>query len=426
MNITHIKHKLKTITVLQALLAVSIAGILSSCRHDTATVLPDDFGVKVVINSTDNAVKSPAGDNAYTSIAILAFAGEDLVGYYYYSGDSDMSNGNTTFPMTLRESGVIDFYVILNPQNNYYVIQNAAGEEVSIGETSGRWTQTEVRDWHLALAEPLPRDTELWYMPMTNLDGTSGGNRSFYISPNDYGRVIPIDVTRAASKVEVYFRSSNDQLPYAQPSINGNRYNEPRITRYYYQLDGLTLSMPVTGTDIFTGIVDENRDYITTPLATPFSVSHNVSYNWENSGFPGGGFPEYTGNQENFYTESYFIKVWTYYIFPNLFGGDNTGESTDNNTDKMTTLDISYSSHEVDAMYTFVDEWIWSNHWDFQGWEDPGTVESKGKTLYLPECERNTVIRVWCELNADDTDRSFTYTVLDWDETVTINVPDFN
>lgn len=422
MNITHIKHKLKTITVLQALLAVSIAGILSSCRHDTATVLPDDFGVKVVINSTDNAVKSPAGDNAYTSIAILAFDGEDLVGYYYGDGDTDMSNGRTTCDMTLRESGVIDFYVILNPQKNYYVIQNAAGEEVSIGETSGRWTQTEVRGWHLALAEPLPGDTELWYMPMTNLDGTSGGNRSFYISPNDYGRVIPIDVTRAASKVEVYLRSSNDYIP--PQRIEDNDITTDR-SRRYYQIDGMELSMPVTGTDIFTGTVDENDDY---DVSSPLTVINNNAYNYENSGFDG-GFPAYTGNEENFYTESYFTKIWTYYIFPNLFGGDNTGVSTDSNTDRMTSLHINYSSHEQEGIYERRSEgqWWWTTYYyQWTSWDSYDATSDIEKILYLPECERNTVIRVWCELNADDTDRSFTYTVLDWDETVTINVPDFN
>ena len=48
----------------------------------------------------------------------------------------------------------------------------------------------------------------------------------------------------------------------------------------------------------------------------------------------------------------------------------------------------------------------------------------KDKFIYIPPCERNSVIRVWCNLN-DNTDRSFTYTVVDWDETVEVNVPDF-
>ena len=46
--------------------------------------------------------------------------------------------------------------------------------------------------------------------------------------------------------------------------------------------------------------------------------------------------------------------------------------------------------------------------------------------MYHPEGETNTVISVGCELGHDDADPTFTNTVSDWDETVTVNVPDFN
>ena len=119
--------------------------------------------------------------------------------------------------------------------------------------------------------------------------------------------------------------------------------------------------------------------------------------------------------------------MWTYYLFPNLFGGNNTGVAVPGeDTDRMTALAVDYSRQAARAEYErhsfFGYEW-----WEWtEGWESPLPRESGEKTLYLPECERNTVISVWCELGHDDADRSFTYTVSDWDETVTVNVPDFN
>ena len=182
----------------------------------------------------------------------------------------------------------------------------------------------------------------------------------------------------------------------------------------------MTLTVPVSGTAVFNGEINEQEDYSNSPTV-PVG---GVPFNYANSGFSG-GFPDYTDESDVFYSEEYFTKVWTYYLFPNLFGGNNTGVAVPGeDTDKMTALAVDYSRQAARAEYSYN---RWWREWQWTGrWESPLQRERGEKILYLPECERNTVISVWCELGHDDADRSFTYTVSDWDETVTVNVPDFN
>ena len=63
-----------------------------------------------------------------------------------------------------------------------------------------------------------------------------------------------------------------------------------------------------------------------------------------------------------------------------------------------------------------------TEHYYSSGWTE---TTQRLKDIYLPISPRNTILKVWCALH-DDTDRSFTYTVVDWDGPVTVNVPDFD
>ena len=102
-----------------------------------------------------------------------------------------------------------------------------------------------------------------------------------------------------------------------------------------------------------------------------------------------------------------------------MYGGNSAGEETlGSSTDNYTILDLSY--------YLTLEQGYYQRQWGYYKWNSRGFIKqsNESKIIYLPACERNSNIRVWCALN-DDTDRSFTYTVSDWDETVTVNVPDF-
>lgn len=413
-------HMTRFIPVCTALLC-----LLVSCTQDTDRYsVPEGFGVSLAVHAPgadSNGTKAPSGDNDYTSIVIYAFSGERLVGYMFDENASGYGSG-TRFPVTLAASGPIDFYVILNPKPGFFIIKDSEGQDVSFThEIPDGLTQTQIKSWRIRKSDTEPEGT--WYMPMTNLDGTSLSNRQFTVDASRAWTTIPIDVTRVACRLDVYFRSSDDEFPTPPRSIDDE--SENTYYRLYRQIDDMTLTVPVSGTAVFNGEINEQEDYSNSPTV-PVG---DVPFNYANSGFSG-GFPDYTDESDVFYSEEYFTKVWTYYLFPNLFGGNNTGVAVPGeDTDRMTALAVNYSRQAARAEYEYhkgnwpwsEDKWVWT-----EGWESPLLRESGEKILYLPECERNTVISVWCELGHDDADRSFTYTVSDWDETVTVNVPDFN
>ena len=117
-------------------------------------------------------------------------------------------------------------------------------------------------------------------------------------------------------------------------------------------------------------------------------------------------FKPYTTGE--FYSDNYFRLIWEQYILPNtFFGGEWNGEPATFDGD-YTTLSVSYTHY-----YSYAVD---------KGWQ---AATSKDKVISLPKSPRNTKIIVWCQLN-DNTDRSFTYEVVDWDETVTVDVPAFD
>ena len=176
--------------------------------------VPEGFGVSLAVHAPgadSNGTKAPSGDNDYTSIVIYAFSGERLVGYMFDENASGYGSG-TRFPVTLAASGPIDFYVILNPRPGFFIIEDSEGRAVSFThEIPDGLTQTQIKSWRIRKSDTEPEGT--WYMPMTNLDGTSLSNRQFTVDASRAWTTIPIDVTRVACRLDVYFRSSDDEFP---------------------------------------------------------------------------------------------------------------------------------------------------------------------------------------------------------------------
>lgn len=364
--------------------------LLTGCSHEE---LPETGKYNTMIVLRGDGTKALAPDEAQ-SIVIYAFSSgtDDLVGYLY----EDKINGRDIFPMNLTAGGEIDFYVILNPVCDGFEIIDENNKEVTFGSHEGI-TPNSIKSWKLRRTDGTPGKA----VPMSNLekqvDGdhnpTSKSNRTFEVVANrNSWQEIPIQVTRAVSKVEVWFWA------------NDNWTNQPYN---YSSIDSQVLTDPVSESMVFDGNI--------TYSSTPRKVKNEKHYH--TNGSEGNLNEQFEKYKEGtlFYNEDYFKLIWEQYILPNtLYGGDNMGQSTESGAN-CTTLKIDYTYHyQYDTSWT---GWRPDYEWRKEAQEN--------KTIYLPASSRNTIIKVWCALR-DDTDRSFTYQVIDWDESVTIDIPDFD
>lgn len=350
--------------------------LLTGCSHEE---LPETGKYNTMIVLRGDGTKALDPDEAQ-SIVIYAFSSDnDLVGYLY----EDSINGRDIFPMNLTAGGEIDFYVILNPV--------CSGFEIIDGNNTVKFDSHEditpdiIKSWKLRRNADSPGKA----VPMSNLedqvDGyhkpTGESNRTFEVVANrNSWQEIPIQVTRAVSKVEVWFWA-NDNLP-----ENNNGFNQ---NHQYTAINKMVLTDPVNITEVFLPQGGNAGDYI--DAANPKIATNGTSYN----GLTGGRFKPYTSG--SFYSDEYFRLIWEQYILPNTFDENISG----------TTLDISYAHYSWNSRRR---DWY--------------TDYTKNKEITLPSSPRNTKIIVWCQLN-DNIDRSFTYTVVDWDEE-TIDIPAFD
>lgn len=359
-----------TLGKLFMLSVMSLAGIASilSCTRESLPA-ENKFNVSVLLDT------KALNLNEVQDIVIFVFAQAAsgngyLTGYLY----DDQPNSEGIFPITLTEAGAMDFYVILNPNSNSFELVDQNGKKVDIGnEPDPGITPEDIRSWKIMYSASAPQDMSKWQIPMSNLDGTSFGNRRFNIEAKKGWQTVPISVVRAVSKVEVWFRSDND------------------TDNNYWGINSLESSDPVKSTGAFI----ESTDHMQSG-ETPVTFTDDGTYYFDNTSFPA------NADKSDYYSEKNFAKIFEYYILPNSIGGNNAGEISDGtSTANYTSLKVDYFHHISNGLNPY------------------------SLTVYLPTYQRNTCIRVWCPLNNYE-DNSFTYTVVDWDETVTVNIPDFS
>lgn len=378
-----------------SIMAVCVAGFVAltlwGCQRKELQVQEYMAVVSIIDGSSTKSIPEDSAPQI-NDIAIFAFSRGVLVGYIY---ESDLAgSGKTIFPMTLTKGGIIDFYVVANSEPGFFKVVDQNGTEVSWSSSStanppAGVTPEYLEKYTVKFSENTPSESDI-YAPMSNLPVSSSGNRRFNVDGEGLTS-ISIDLTRAVSKVKIWFRAKN--------SLNQYNPSQPGIDRYYYRIDKISLTMPVADSPLFV----ETYGNISGDPKTESDIFLDKNFQ-EN-------FPEYSEGAGGFYyDEPYFIKIAEYYVLPNSIGGDQVGDLFNNGDgSESTKLDVQWSYIEA-----FSSGWIWD-------WNNP---DSKNKTIFLPSAPRNYVINVWCDFT-DDVDRSFTYTVVDWDETITVDVPDF-
>ena len=397
-NHNHILHKATTL-LLTAAAALSLC-LLTGCNRED---LPETgkYNVSVQLD-TKTIDPSEVG-----SIVIYAFADTDgsgnekLVGYLNETVSDTDTDG--IFNMTLwsrGEDGYVDFYVLLNYDSAGFKICDTNGEKVNFNAQT--YSPDDIKRWVLRRnPDNVPSDVSTWKVPMSNLEKTqpTGGspeelNRRFYLEDIKGWQVIPIEVTRAVSKVEVWFWS-NDHL------TGGNQ------PYYYYSITSQTITDPIAETaNIFSNDAHNSAGTATTITNTKRYDAYN-SEGRTNVGLSNGEyFPQYVENTY-FYSSDYFKLIWEQYILPNtLFGGNELGQGSTGCTELL--VNYEYYKQERSRF-----QWIWP------------TPSKRSTPVYLPKSPRNTKVVVWCGLGKD-VDPSFNYLVVEWDETVTIEVPEFD
>lgn len=382
--------------------------LLTGCSHEE---LPETgkYNVSVKID-TKTIDPSEVG-----SIVIYAFADTDgsgnekLVGYLNEKVSDTDTDG--IFNMTLwsrGEDGYVDFYVLLNYDSEGFKICDTNGTEIDFNAQT--YSPNDIQSWTVHRSDPdnVPSDVSAWKVPMSNLEKTqpTGGspepNIRFYLEDIQGWQVIPIEVTRAVSKVEVWFWS-NDLL---------TGRNRPY---YYYSITSQTITDPIAETaNIFSNDAHNSAGTVTTITNTKRYDAYNPEGR-TNVGLSNGEyFPQYVENTY-FYSSDYFKLIWEQYILPNtLFGGDELGQGSTG----CTALLVNYEYNEQKYENTG------SGGGSSYDWTWP-TPSKRSTPVNLPKSPRNTKVVVWCGLGKD-VDPSFNYLVVEWDETVTIEVPEFD
>lgn len=415
-KLLHTVRRPATGRTLSACALVLCIALLASCQRKEI-LMPEYNAVVTILDGS--STRTIPGDRQINDIAIFAFSEQELVGYIYESGLA--ASGKTIFPMTLTKGGAIDFYVIANSEPGFFKVVAQNGDDVKWSRTStvnppAGVTPDDLKACKVKLED---RNAAGIYVPMTNLPGSSGENMTFDV---DGMTRIPIELTRAVSKVEVWFRTRGDTVPENKTTTSSRPPSS--LPSVYYAINNLSLKIPVESVGIYEDVVDHTADN-----SNIWQENERGQFDYIHSN-NGKMFPSYEKDPlpSNFYSDEYFVRIWTCYIFPNTFGGNMAGESPDNE-EKATLLSVDYSKWLQGGQYVTKgnegNRWNPIYNWKWESTGTPTQQNPQTKYIYLPPIERNTSVRVWCPLG-DDTDRSFTYTVVDWDETVTVNVPDFN
>lgn len=388
-----ISHYIRNIVALTACTTAvwGVGLLLGSCQRDKDIQESEECTAVVHIETGSPETKA-VNDSEINSIAIFAFAGDALVGYVYETGLT--VSGKNNFPITLTQGGAIDFYVIANPDPGFYRIVDGNSDTLDLRGTGTANPPKDITPADLQRCRVEVNDNSLrgdWYIPMTNMPLRAGSseNRRFNITPGKTGsQYVNILITRTVSKVKVLFIRNDD---YAENQYRIKEISLKEKIQLAHLLDGNPDAASYQEEPVESTIYQNNYG---AEISREFHINDD------------GSVPP-----DLYINEELYQPFGEYCLFPNIFGGNNnTGLPVDNQYDpdyyNATVITVTYDNKTSSGYYP--------------------QYETLTNDIYLRPFSRNTCITIWCVMGADGIDRTFTYTVADWDETVNIEVPGFN
>lgn len=391
-----------------SIMAVCVAGFVAltlwGCQRKELQV-QEYMAVVSIDNGVGTKGMLPDDENTpqINDIAIFAFREDDLVGYLYESGLAQ--SRKTVFPMTLIRGGDIEFYVIANSAPGFFkvVSGNAQGDNnvgTVLSKTSTAnppsYKKSDIKGFRVEINN---REIEgYWYAPMANLATKENGseNRTFNVSSGTGYTRIPVEVSRAVSKVKMCF---------VRPSkVQGLQINDE-----YYKIKNIDLYQKVNQTKLSDGQPEEayygqnHQRYNIYNIETNPTGNGSIDENGNTNGTiskvfeydANGDVPSEYYNSEVAEMRELFQAFGQLYAFPDMYGGNNTsGNEPSQDSDKVSYVEVSYQEGNV----------------------------NRDRKIYLPTFERNTQVNIWCVLKSSGFD--ILYTVSDWDE-MEIEVPGF-
>lgn len=374
---------MKIVYIYLLMAATALAAVTSCSKEGAPTGVAGPIDVRLVVSDGNGTrVGSDDTDNYIHQLRVYAFIGDEKVGY----AEADNLSDRNYIPMTLSESGNINFYVIAN-------------DKFGPNPQKGDGTPISDSDWE-SLSK---KELESLKFDLTGFNGWTPINGEF-VSPMSNN---PCD------EFGVEFTGKNENNYTIAYTINPQDIPESG-----------SLVIPVTVQHVLGRLrlmLNRESDDVTITLTRAEVYHRPDAFRLYNSGH---GEIAYDNNNNTLVeklidkdvqletrTENTYTTVARTYLAPNLYGSSDPDTYTAQKTDNEggNGLDKAY---RLELTVKF--DYYGNNH-----------TETKDYTVYLPRVPRNTSIDVQGTFKGSTTiNPAFNIMVNAWDEK-NIDVPPF-
>lgn len=344
------------IVYIYLLMAVTALAAVTSCSKEGApTGVAGPIDVRLVVSDGNGTrVGSDDTDNYIHQLRVYAFIGDEKVGY----AEADNLSDRNYIPMTLSESGSINFYVIANDK---------------FGPNPQKGDGTPISDWESLTKEELeslkfdltkfngwtPINGE-FVSPMSNCRYDEFGDKFTGKYENDYATaypverpasgslVIPVTVQHVLGRLRLMLNKESDDVTITL--TRAEVYHRPDAFRLYNSGNG-EIAYDNNNNTLVEKLIDKDIDDEAVQLET---------------------------RTDEQITQNTYTTVARTYLAPNLYGSSDPDTYTAQKTDNEGNGSDKAYRLELTVRFDYG-----NNH-----------TETKDYTVYLPRVPRNTSIDV--------------------------------
>lgn len=381
------------IVYIYLLMAVTALAAVTSCSKEGApTGVAGPIDVRLVVSDGNGTrVGSDDTDNYIHQLRVYAFIGDEKVGY----AEADNLSDRNYIPMTLSESGSINFYVIANDK---FGPNPQKGDGIAISD----WESLTKEDLE-SLKFDLTTGFNGWkpingefVSPMSNNPCDEFGHEFTGENTNNYtssytidsqnipatgSLVIPVTVQHVLGRLRLMLNKESDDVKITL--TRAEVYHRPDAFRLYFEKQ-----------ESVDGVI---------------SFNNNQTANNNNQEL----VESLIGTEQTLVTKPAdgYTTVARTYLAPNQYGSSNPDTYTAQKTDGTTTSNGLNETYRLELTVEFD---YGNNH-----------TETKDYTVYLPRVPRNTSIDMQGTFKGSTTiNPAFNIMVNAWDEK-NIDVPPF-